>query len=163
MMGRSETAIITFKGTHIPPIVLHYNARYRCKPHHPTAQFCTRYLAIGHRADICPQVGTTRCKKCGTKLQTEEQDHPCKAVCVNCEGNHPADDPTCPIRREATKTAYMRRIRTRELLRENDASKHVTMNTYITGETEVTPKGSSHRLTDKSSLSRNQDRSRSQS
>ncbi|CAN7990159.1 unnamed protein product, partial [Ixodes hexagonus] len=33
MMGRTETALITFEGSYVPLYVLYHHAKYRCRPH----------------------------------------------------------------------------------------------------------------------------------
>ncbi|KAH9380671.1 hypothetical protein HPB48_000066 [Haemaphysalis longicornis] len=87
MMGRSETALLTFSGTYVPP-------------------------------DICPQAGVIKCKACGSLLDTPDQEHSCKLCCANCQGEHPADDPTCPAREQAasaaSKAAYLKRVQARK-------------------------------------------------
>lgn len=130
MMGRTETALITFQGSHVPRTVLYRHGEYRCVPHHPKAQFCTTCFAIGHRADICPQAGTCRCRHCGAQLSSSPgQHHSCNPRCVNCGKNHAADSPTCPIRRKAdiavTKAAYLKRLRIREQYENRDQRKQV--------------------------------------
>ncbi|KAH9360363.1 hypothetical protein HPB48_022558 [Haemaphysalis longicornis] len=129
MMGRSETAIITFRGTYIPPYVLLYMAKYRCKPHKPKAQFCNTCYCIGHRADVCPQAGSQKCKKCGKLLDEPDQQHECHMNCVNCHGEHPADYEDCLARREAdaetTKAAYLKRIKLRKNQQEQVTQKQV--------------------------------------
>lgn len=118
MMGRSETALLTFRGTYVPRFVLYHRAKYDCKPHKPKAQFCFTCYGIGHRADICPQAGVIKCKACGSLLDTPDQEHACKLCCANCQGEHPADDPTCPAREqadsEASKAAYLKRVQARK-------------------------------------------------
>ncbi|KAH9370542.1 hypothetical protein HPB48_011443 [Haemaphysalis longicornis] len=53
MMGSTETALITFEGSFVPRYVLYYQAKYRCHPERPKAQFCQRCHKISHRKDVC--------------------------------------------------------------------------------------------------------------
>ncbi|KAH9381899.1 hypothetical protein HPB48_015381 [Haemaphysalis longicornis] len=126
MMGHTETAIITFLGTHVPRTVLYRQAERRCVPHHPKAQFCTTCFAIGHRADVCLRAGTHRCRLCGIQLSYPDQRHLCDPRCVNCGKDHAADSPKCPVRRKAdkavTKAAYIKRLRMREQYEDRDQS-----------------------------------------
>ncbi|KAH9384648.1 hypothetical protein HPB48_026658 [Haemaphysalis longicornis] len=73
MIGRSETAIITFRGTYTPPCVLFYMTNYRCKPHKPKAQFCNTCYCIGHHEEVCPQAGSQKCNKCGKLLDEPDK------------------------------------------------------------------------------------------
>ncbi|KAH9374083.1 hypothetical protein HPB48_005352 [Haemaphysalis longicornis] len=120
---------ITFRGTYIPPYILFYMAKYRCKPNKPKAQFCNTCYCIGHRADVCPQAGSHKCKKCGKLLDEPDQQHECHMNCVNCHGEHPADYEDCPARREAdaetTKAAYLKRIKLRKNQQEQLTQKQV--------------------------------------
>ncbi|KAH9370528.1 hypothetical protein HPB48_006281 [Haemaphysalis longicornis] len=51
-------------------------------------------------------------------LDTPDQEHSCKLCCANCQGEHPADDPTCPAREQAdsaaSKAAYLKRVQARK-------------------------------------------------
>ncbi|KAH9366861.1 hypothetical protein HPB48_010812 [Haemaphysalis longicornis] len=96
MIGRSETAIITFRGTYSSSYILFYMAKYRCKPHKPKAQFCNTCYCIGHCADVCPQAGSHKCYKCGKLLDEPYQQHEYNINCVSCHGEHPADYEYCP-------------------------------------------------------------------
>ncbi|CAN7946259.1 unnamed protein product, partial [Ixodes pacificus] len=53
-MGKTDEAIITFKGTTIPRAVYLYGGEYCCKTYRPTKQVCRICLKQGHRADVCP-------------------------------------------------------------------------------------------------------------
>lgn len=113
MMGKTGTAIITFMGTYIPRDVIYAGGEYRCRPHRPRAQFCRKCLAIGHRADVCTKTSEALCPKCGKGGQ-EEDHQDCLTQCINCGGNHSADDKTCEKRQAADSAvryqAYHKRI-----------------------------------------------------
>ncbi|KAH9379041.1 hypothetical protein HPB48_001655 [Haemaphysalis longicornis] len=129
IMGRSETAIITFRGTYIPPYFVFYMAKNRSKPQKPKAQYCDTCYWKGHRADVCPQAGSHKCKKCCKLLDVPDQQHKCHMNCVNSHGEHPPDYKDCPARREAdaqtTKAAYLNRIKLRKNQQEQLTQKKV--------------------------------------
>ncbi|KAH7978830.1 hypothetical protein HPB49_006896 [Dermacentor silvarum] len=106
MMGKTETALITFHGTRIPYTVLYYRAIYRCKPHYPRAQQCTICLKLGHSADVCPTPQHLRCPICAVAMPVRNAPHPCTPNCANCNGAHPATDPAFPSIQAANKAAY---------------------------------------------------------
>lgn len=116
MMGSSTSAIITFEGTYIPTEVIYDGGIYRCRPHRPRAQHCTKCLAIGHRADVCIKVTKPRCPKCGNADKDDDQ-HTCITKCVNCGGPHSADDNSCELKISADSAVryqeYHKRIAAR--------------------------------------------------
>ncbi|KAH7938468.1 hypothetical protein HPB49_023867 [Dermacentor silvarum] len=118
MMGKTSTAIITFKGSHVPRQVIFGGGVYRCVPHRPKAQFCSTCFAIGHRSDVCRDSGKPRCRTCGKTVGDPVDDHDCKPGCPNCGKDHKADDPTCEVRQAADKAvreaAYLKRLQQRE-------------------------------------------------
>ncbi|KAH9384280.1 hypothetical protein HPB48_026273 [Haemaphysalis longicornis] len=119
MMGRSETALLTFRGTYVPRFVLYHRAKYDCKPHKPKASILLDLLwhwpSSGH---LPTSRRPSSCKACGSLLDTPDQEHSCKLCCANCQGEHPADDPTCPAREQAdsaaSKAAYLKRVQARK-------------------------------------------------
>ncbi|KAH9378386.1 hypothetical protein HPB48_009893 [Haemaphysalis longicornis] len=121
MMGSTERALITFKGSFVPRYVLYYQAEYRCHPERPKAQFCQRCHKIGHRKDVCTLPPSTElCQTCSedlTKLPPG-QDHDYYATCRNCKGSHSSTWAECPEKLKAdakvTEHAYRRRLATRE-------------------------------------------------
>lgn len=119
MMGSTSTAIITFTGTYIPIEVNYDGGIYRCRPHRPRAQYCTKCLAIGHRADVCTKVTDPLCPKCGS-AKKDDADHTCITKCANCGGPHSADDNSCEVRHAADRAvryqAYQKRIATRAMM-----------------------------------------------
>ncbi|KAH7965818.1 hypothetical protein HPB49_011295 [Dermacentor silvarum] len=118
MMGKTSTAIITFKGSHVPRQVIFGGGVYRCIPHRPKAQFFSTCFAIGHRSDVCRDSGKPRCRTCGKTVGDPVGDHDCKPGCRNCGKDHKADDPTCEMRQAADKAvreaAYLKRLQQRE-------------------------------------------------
>ncbi|KAG0417782.1 hypothetical protein HPB47_005361 [Ixodes persulcatus] len=120
MMGRTETALITYEGSYVPRTVLYCQAEYRCYPHRPKAQQCTLCQRLGHRADVCPQAPTTRiCPTCSADITNipPTQPHECSPSCLNCGEEHPSTCPTCPARvkadAKAVQAAYKQRLQAR--------------------------------------------------
>lgn len=119
MMGRTETAIITFEGSIIPRKVVYQHALFRCKPHHPTAQFCDNCLLYGHRQDNCLNKTLTRCRNCTKQLKQADETHTCFLLCIHCGGEHRTNDPECPVKRQQdqrlARGAYLQRLKLRNM------------------------------------------------
>ncbi|KAH7954218.1 hypothetical protein HPB49_016677 [Dermacentor silvarum] len=141
MMGKTSTAIITFKGLHVPSQVIFGGGVYRCVPHRPKAPFCSTCFAIGHRSDVCRDSGKPRCGTCGRMVGDPLDDHDCKPGCPNCGKDHKADDPTCEVRQAADKAvreaAYLKLLQQREdvkgtpsLSQEEAQTQNATPTTY---------------------------------
>ncbi|XP_049528169.1 uncharacterized protein LOC125947456 [Dermacentor silvarum] len=96
MMGPTNTALITFSGTHVPHYVRMYGAELRCHIYRPRQQVCSVCLSMGHRADVCPMPDKPRCAACG--ISNPPKEHECTPKCIHCDGAHPATDPRCPSR-----------------------------------------------------------------
>lgn len=118
MMGSTQTAIITFSGTYVPLEVDYDGGLHRCTPHKPRAQYCTKCLKLGHRADVCTEVSHPLCPKCGSAKKDEE--HECITKCALCGGPHPSEDKECEVRREADAVtrlqAYQKRLAIRKAM-----------------------------------------------
>lgn len=102
MLGKSETALITFDGPYIPQWVIYRSGEFKTYPYRPTRQICYVCGEQGHRSDVCPTPNTKLCRTCGTHDPPE--GHPCKAKCMVCEGDH-------------VTTECRRRLKTTEELR----------------------------------------------
>lgn len=96
MMGPTNTALITFSGTHVPHYVRMYGAELRCHIYRPRQQVCSVCLSMGHRADVCPMPDKPRCAACG--ISNPPKEHECTPKCIHCDAAHPATDPRCPSR-----------------------------------------------------------------
>ncbi|KAG0438026.1 hypothetical protein HPB47_017181 [Ixodes persulcatus] len=57
MLGKSNSAIITFNGNRLPRYVIYRATRTRCYLYRPHMHACTVCLKPGHRADVCPTPG----------------------------------------------------------------------------------------------------------
>lgn len=92
----TRTVIITFNGTQLPSHVELSKVLYSVKPYVYRVRQCKRCWRFGHHSDNCKS--TTRCKSCvGNDIQENHQcdmDHP---KCVNCDGEHHADDTRCSV------------------------------------------------------------------
>ncbi|KAG0434398.1 hypothetical protein HPB47_019136 [Ixodes persulcatus] len=54
MMGRTNTAIVTFKSLSVPRFICYDGGEYRCYTHRPKQQVCGACLEVGHLVDVCP-------------------------------------------------------------------------------------------------------------
>ncbi|KAG0410744.1 hypothetical protein HPB47_012165 [Ixodes persulcatus] len=97
MMGRTNTAIVTFEGLSVPRFLCYDGGEYRCYTHRPKQQVCGACLEVGHRVDVCPHPERSRCRTCG-KPNPSDQPHACKPFCIHCSGDHPSTDSKCPAR-----------------------------------------------------------------
>ncbi|KAG0423031.1 hypothetical protein HPB47_001179 [Ixodes persulcatus] len=97
MMGRINTAIVTFEGLSVPRFICHDGGEYRCYTHRPKQQVCGACLEVGHWVDVCPHPERSRCRTCG-KPNLSDQQHACKPFCIHCTGDHPSTDSKCPAR-----------------------------------------------------------------
>ncbi|KAH9383604.1 hypothetical protein HPB48_025275 [Haemaphysalis longicornis] len=120
MMGRTETALITFAGSTIPGYVIYHHTDFRCYPQKPKAQFCSPCHNIGHRVDVCPlPPSTVLCPTCSRDITglAADQEHDCVPKCHLCQGAHASTSPKCPTRMDAdaqsARRAYQRRLANR--------------------------------------------------
>lgn len=92
----TRTIVITFDGTQLPSHVELCKVLYSVKPYVYRVRQCKRCWRFGHHSDNCKS--TMRCNLCLEKdIQDNHRcdvDHP---KCVNCEGEHRADDTRCPV------------------------------------------------------------------
>ncbi|KAH8031714.1 hypothetical protein HPB51_020271 [Rhipicephalus microplus] len=116
MMGSTESILVTFAGTVIPPFVYFKRVSFRCRPHKPKPPTCTPCLAIGHRAHQCPQHSVlAKCRHCASPLPADPDAHVCaQPWCIHCQVNtHSPLDSTCPYllakQRDCAKAAFLRR------------------------------------------------------
>ncbi|KAH9382443.1 hypothetical protein HPB48_004295 [Haemaphysalis longicornis] len=116
MMGRTETALITFAGSTIPRYVIYHHTEFRCYPQKPKAQFCSRCHNIGHRVDAVPCLH----QPCsvqpapGITGLAADQEHDCVQKCHLCQEAHASTSPKCPTRMDAdaksARRAHQRRL-----------------------------------------------------
>ncbi|KAL1483425.1 hypothetical protein MTO96_033198 [Rhipicephalus appendiculatus] len=93
MLGKSETAVITFDGPILPRFVYYYGGEMPCVPYQPTRQYCKLCKSQGHRTDVCPTPMTKACSNC--RLRDPPEDHTCEPECALCGGDHPTAASEC--------------------------------------------------------------------
>lgn len=92
----TRTVVLTFNGTQLPSHVELSKVLYSLKPYVYRVRQCKKCWRFGHHSDNCKS--TSRCKFCVTK--DVQEDHQCdidQPKCVNCGGEHRADDTRCSI------------------------------------------------------------------
>ncbi|XP_018497670.1 uncharacterized protein LOC108865272 [Galendromus occidentalis] len=57
---------------------------------------CLTCCEFGHRAAMCPEKLNPRCRKCGA-LGLQLWQCTARARCINCKGEHAANDSRCPV------------------------------------------------------------------
>ncbi|KAH9382555.1 hypothetical protein HPB48_008934 [Haemaphysalis longicornis] len=85
-----------------------FSSRSKGLPYLAPLQQCLHCFSLEHRALDCPNRNVFLCcVTCGTKFPPDQSPsdtrHNCEPRCVNCNGEHPATEPNCPARDEATK------------------------------------------------------------
>ncbi|KAG0429111.1 hypothetical protein HPB47_023953 [Ixodes persulcatus] len=80
MLGKSNSALLTFQGPHVPYYV----------------QYCRACGEVGHRQDVCPHPATNQCPRCGEKVNPE--GHDCQPRCKICDQPHETASKECKIR-----------------------------------------------------------------
>ncbi|KAH9372102.1 hypothetical protein HPB48_013062 [Haemaphysalis longicornis] len=84
--------------------------------------FASPAMALAIERTFVKKPGIINCKACGSLLDTPDQEQSCQLCCANWQGEHPADDPTCPAREQAdsgaSKAAYLKKVQARKKLRE---------------------------------------------
>ncbi|KAG0440129.1 hypothetical protein HPB47_016394 [Ixodes persulcatus] len=104
MGKKSKTALITFEGKRTPRYATYYGCMREVCAYRPRAVLCTRCLAIGDKADICPNEEEQRCPDCGREnMHGEDGCMDTSPQCKNCKGAHLATDSPCPEWREANE------------------------------------------------------------
>ncbi|KAH6943746.1 hypothetical protein HPB50_026361 [Hyalomma asiaticum] len=93
MLGKSQTAVITFDGPIVPRFVYYYGGEMPCVPYQPTRQYCKLCKSQGHRTDVCPAPMTKACSNC--RLRDPPEDHICEPECALCGGAHPTAASEC--------------------------------------------------------------------
>ncbi|XP_075550434.1 uncharacterized protein LOC142584148 [Dermacentor variabilis] len=84
MLGKSETALVTFDGPFIPKYVIFGACECKTHPYRPTRQVCFVCGEQGRRSDVCPTPGTRICRQCGATSSPE--GHQCQPKCLYAEG-----------------------------------------------------------------------------
>ncbi|KAG0443024.1 hypothetical protein HPB47_015370 [Ixodes persulcatus] len=96
MLGKSNSALLTFQGPHVPFYVKVGSAYTRCRPHRRSVQYCRACGEVGHRQDVCPHPDTNQCPRCGEKVNPE--GHECQPRCKICDQPHETASKECKRR-----------------------------------------------------------------
>ncbi|KYQ47207.1 hypothetical protein ALC60_13777 [Trachymyrmex zeteki] len=93
----SRTIRIKFAGQMLPQEVFLFKIRHEVRSYIPLPRICYACHRVGHVSAACKS--TPRCLHCGNDKHNEAsvcqmQDEASK--CINCKGNHWANDRTCP-------------------------------------------------------------------
>ncbi|KAH7934423.1 hypothetical protein HPB51_029191 [Rhipicephalus microplus] len=101
-MGLTDSVVIVFEGLFVPYFVYYRGAEYRCFLYKKQYETCTTCGRIGHRADVCPQPDSKKCRGCGVLNPTE--NHQCVPRCSLCGKGHLTGDKKC---KERFRTPYL--------------------------------------------------------
>ncbi|KAH8040752.1 hypothetical protein HPB51_012922 [Rhipicephalus microplus] len=101
-MRLTDSVVIVFEGLFVPYFVYYRGAEYRCFLYKKQYETCTTCGRIGHRADVCPQPDSKKCRGCGVLNPTE--NHQCDHRCSLCGKGHPTGDKKC---KERFRTPYL--------------------------------------------------------
>lgn len=92
------TVVVTFEGQKLPTHLIINQVLYPVKEYVYHTRQCRKCWRMGHGEKNCR--GKARCKKCAQEITTTIAEHACEVavpVCINCKGNHEADDTkACP-------------------------------------------------------------------
>ncbi|KAH9378860.1 hypothetical protein HPB48_014773 [Haemaphysalis longicornis] len=124
-MGSTNSAILTFSGTHVPFYVYYQRIEFRCRPHKPRAHHCTTCLQYGHRTLACPG-NQQRCPICSTVITQPDEPHACTPWCLHCEGHHAPFAEVCNIRKTRDEACSKEAKKQLLRLRQQQKSLHTT-------------------------------------
>ncbi|KAG0426266.1 hypothetical protein HPB47_026614 [Ixodes persulcatus] len=100
-MGKTRTILMTLEGTKLPRQVTFRHAVLLCYPYREKIETCFNCRQTGHRADVCRQATSNKCRSCGTEHSNTNPDgstYSCKPVCIICGGEHETGTQVCPHR-----------------------------------------------------------------
>lgn len=92
----TNLVLFTVIGTHLPPNIKTWYINHKISSFIDRPRQCTRCYQFNHSVKSCQQPAI--CARCGSL-----EDHKiCNLdpICCNCQGNHPANDKSCPNRSE---------------------------------------------------------------
>ncbi|KAH8032108.1 hypothetical protein HPB51_023218 [Rhipicephalus microplus] len=101
-MGLTDSVVIVFEGLFVPYFVYYHGAEYRCFLYKKQYETCTTCGRIGHRADVCPQPDSKKCRGSGVLNPTE--NHQCVPRCSLCGKGHLTGNKKC---KELFRTPYL--------------------------------------------------------
>ncbi|XP_049275351.1 uncharacterized protein LOC119405412 [Rhipicephalus sanguineus] len=129
-MGLTDSVVIVFEGSFVPYFVYYRGAEYRCLLYKKQYETCTTCGRVGHRADVCPQPDSKKCRGCGVLDPTD--DHQCDPQCYLCGKGHLTGDKKC---KERFKTPYLLKKRMwekQQRQRDEQQEMNVSTNTSTT-------------------------------
>ncbi|KYN19743.1 hypothetical protein ALC57_07896 [Trachymyrmex cornetzi] len=94
----SRTVRVRFAGQILPQEVFVYKVRHTVRPFIPKPRICNQCYRVGHISTVCK--GAPRCLYCGENKHEFCQHREEPPRCINCNGNHWANDNNCPIIRK---------------------------------------------------------------
>ncbi|KAH7944962.1 hypothetical protein HPB49_002858 [Dermacentor silvarum] len=107
----SGSVIIVFDGLHVPNFVRNGPTLVLCSLYRKQVDICYVYGKLGHRADVCPEPGSTECRGCG--LPNPTSSHVCDPKWKLCGGLHATADKVCKKRYLIPYVVRARRQRAR--------------------------------------------------
>ncbi len=90
----TSTLILTFDRPFLPEMIVTAFYNHRVRQYVPNTLRCFKCQRFGYTQQRCMSVNAV-CAKCGSTVHDQQ---PCDKPphCVNCEGDHPANDNKCP-------------------------------------------------------------------
>ena len=119
-LGKSNSVMVTFKGSVLPSHVFYGYLRFTVKLYIPSPLRCYKCQHFGHVADKCRS--NFRCAKCGDKHDTRTCTVNDVVKCCNCGGTHKASSPEC---KQFEQAKEINRVKTVQNISYADAIKKV--------------------------------------
>ncbi|KAL1430783.1 hypothetical protein MTO96_014806 [Rhipicephalus appendiculatus] len=145
----SGSVIVVFDGLRVPNFVRYGPTLVPCYLYRRQVDICYVCGKLGHRADVCPDPGSTECRGCGISNPTSS--HVCDPQCKLCGGMHVTADKMCSKRYLIPYVVRARRQRAR--LEQQDLAQ-------LEEDKQQTERGRSTSKTSTRSRSRSRSRSR---
>lgn len=96
IMGKTRSALLTFRTKFVPYYVKVGSVLIRCRPFRRSVQVCRVCGELGHRSDVCPTPDHPKCLNCG--LPNPPTSHSCDPKCQLCLLPHATAGKDCPRR-----------------------------------------------------------------
>ena len=112
--------ILTFQSQALPKYIRVGYFRVAVSQFIPNPVRCFKCQRYGHTKFNCKK--NEVCNKCGQEDHTDAQECKNEAKCVNCKGNHPSNDRSCPKWKEEKE---IQRIKTERGISYTEAKKQI--------------------------------------